>query len=173
MFFKFAARDLVFFAAVYLLWQWLAPLSAQQSPLGDFIGVALGGLVALSFHLGHEWGHVAGGLLGRSQMTAAPDMLALSLMTYHSSGNSKAQFMLMSVLGFVATGLAVWFSYTQLPDDLLASRIARGFSLVQVFAAVVIEMPLVFWALFGKSLPPLDKKLRRHNMEQSVSSRAA
>ncbi|MGI9286518.1 MAG: hypothetical protein ACR2P1_14115, partial [Pseudomonadales bacterium] len=63
MFFKLAARDLVFFLAAYLLWQWLAPLSAEQSLLGDFIGVALGGLVALSFHLVHEWGHVAGGLL--------------------------------------------------------------------------------------------------------------
>ena len=169
MFFKLAARDIAFFAVVYLLWQWLAPLSAEQSLLGDFTGVALGGLVALSFHLAHEWGHVAGGLLSRSQMTVAPDMQALSLMTYHSTGNSKAQFMVMSVLGFAATGLVVWFSYTQLPDGLFASRIARGFSLVQVFLAVVLELPLVAWALFGKSLPPLDKKLRRREEDQTVS----
>lgn len=169
MFFKLAARDVVFFIALYLLWRWLASLSAEPGLVGDFIGVALGGLVALSFHLAHEWGHVVGGLLSRSQMTVAPGMQALSLMTYHSAGNSKAQFMLMSVLGFAATGLVVWFSYTQLPDGLFASRIARGFALVQVFLAVVIELPLVFWALFGKSLPPLDKKLRRRNPERIVS----
>ncbi|MGI9287916.1 MAG: hypothetical protein ACR2P1_21200 [Pseudomonadales bacterium] len=170
MFFNFVVRDILFFALVYLLWQWLAPLSAEQGLLADFVGVALGGLVALSFHLVHEWGHVAGGLLSHSKMTVAPSMQALSLMTYHSTGNSKAQFMLMSVLGFAATGLVVWFSYTQLPDGLFASRIARGFSLVQVFLAIVIELPLVAWALFGKSLPPLDKKLGRHDAEKAVSS---
>ena len=62
----------------------------------------------------------------------------------------------MSLGGFIATAMLVWFSYTQLADDQFASRIVRGYSLVQVFLALVLELPLVVWAIVAKELPPLD-----------------
>ncbi len=158
MFYSLALRDALFYLLLTLLWYWLARLSADSGLMADFIGVALGGLTALAFYLFHEWGHVLGGLLSRSRMTAANSLKAITLFVYQTSGNTRGQFLLMSFMGFAATALLVWFSYTQLPDQYLASRIARGFTLVQVFLAVVIELPLVVWALLGKSLPPIDQQ---------------
>ena len=166
MFKQLALRDLLFYLLLFLLWQWLAPKSAQPGLMGDFVGVALGGLLALAFYLFHEWGHVLGGLIGRSHMSAAESPRAISLFIYHSNGNSKLQFMLMSFMGFAATALVVWFSYTQLADEQFASRIARGFSLVQVFLALVLELPLVVWALVGKELPPIDTDLDYKSLKQ-------
>ena len=169
MFYKLATRDLISFVLLLVLWQWLAPLSAEQGLMGDFIGVSLGGLMALAFYLTHEWGHVLGGILGRSHMSAASDPKAISLFIYHSEGNSKPQFMLMSFGGFLATACLVWFSYTLLPADLFASRIAQGFSLVQVFLALVLEMPLVIWALFAKKLPPIDSPMDKATIANLLS----
>lgn len=152
-------RDLLFAALLLSLWVLFAPLSAGSDWLADFVGTGLGLLTALGFYLFHEWGHVLGGLLGRSKMSAAPSLKAIALFVYHSDGNSKAQFLLMSVSGFVATALLVWFAFTQLNDQYLATRIARGFTLVQVFLLIVIELPLVIWAVAGKTLPPIDATL--------------
>lgn len=156
-FMQLAARDSAIVAVTVLLWFYLAPWSTGSGALGDFTGVVTGAALALCAHLVHEWGHVLGGLAGRSRMQPGVSLKTLSLFVYSSTGNSRRQFMLMSFSGFAATALVVWFCYGLLPDDRLATRIARGYSMVQVFLALVIELPLVIWALLGKSLPPIDK----------------
>jgi hypothetical protein len=150
-------RDAAVFGATFLAWHYLAAYSQGAGAQADFIGVAVGAMLALCSHLLHEWGHVIGGMIGGSKMQPGKSMKSLSLFVYSSTGNSKRQFMIMSVCGFIATGLMVAFFFLVLPDDYLASRVARGYSLIQVFLAVVIELPLVFWALVGKSLPPVDR----------------
>lgn len=154
---QLALRDAAVLGAALLAWHYLAGYSQGTGALADFIGVAVGAMLALCAHLLHEWGHVIGGLIGRSKMQPGQSMKSLSLFVYSSTGNSKKQFMLMSFCGFAATGLIVLFSFSVLPDDYLASRVVRGYSLIQVFLALVLELPLVFWALFGKSLPPVDR----------------
>jgi len=156
-FFNLALRDVTVFAVALLVWHYFAGYSQGTGALSDFAGVAVGALVALCAHLLHEWGHVVGGMAGRSVMQPGKSMKSLSLFVYSSKANSKKQFMLMSVCGFFATGIVVLFCFFVLPDDYLASRMARGYSLIQVLLAVVLEFPLVAWALVGKSLPPVDK----------------
>lgn len=156
-FYHLALRDVAVFAATVLVWHYAAAYSQGSGALSDFAGVAVGALVALCSHLLHEWGHVVGGLAGRSVMQPGKSPKSLSLFVYSSKGNSKKQFMLMSVCGFIATGIVVLVCFFVLPDDYLASRVARGYSLIQVALAVVLEFPLVAWALFGKNLPPVDK----------------
>ncbi len=156
MFHKLAIRDLSFIFILLFAWQWLSPWLKGDSLMADFIGVLLGGLTALSFHLIHEWGHIAGGFIGGSDMNASVKRNAVSLFTYQASNNNRSQFLLMSLGGFIATAMLVWFSYSQLADDQFASRIVRGYSLVQVFLALVLELPLVVWAIVAKDLPPLD-----------------
>lgn len=154
---KLAIRDAVVFTVTVVAWHYLAAYSMGTGALADFIGVAVGALIALCSHLLHEWGHVMGGFAGRSIMRPGTSMKSLSLFVYSSRGNSRRQFMLMSICGFIATGIVVLFCFFVLPDGYLASRVARGYSLIQVFLAVVIELPLVAWALIGKTLPPVDK----------------
>lgn len=156
-FYHLAVRDIVLFAAVFLAWQYVAPYSIGTGAVADFTGVALGAALALCAHLTHEWGHVIGGLAGRSTMRPGKSITTRSLFVYSSTANSRRQFMLMSFSGFLATAIVVGFCFLVLPADFLASRVARGYSLIQVFLALVIEMPLVVWALLGKSLPPVDR----------------
>ncbi len=159
IFYKLAVRDMIFIIMLFFAWHWFAPVSANNTLMADFLGVLLGGLTALAFHLIHEWGHIFGGFIGGSEMSASLKKNAISLFTYPAGGNNRRQFLLMSLGGFIATALLVWFSYTQLADDQFASRIVRGYSLVQVFLAVVLEMPLVIWAIIAKDLPPLDGEI--------------
>jgi len=154
---QFAARDLALVVAVALTWQWLAPVSAVPGPAGDFVGLLLGALVALCLHLAHEWGHYAGAHFAGSVTTPGQNWKALFIFSFDSVRNDKRQFLWMSATGFVATALVAWFAFTQLPVDYLASRIARGFAVLQVVLALVIEVPLVIWALVGKRLPPVDR----------------
>ena len=125
---------------------------------GDFTGLLLGAFACLCAHLVHEWGHLLGGLATGSDMEPGKKgWRSLSLFIFNSTSNSKSQFMVMSAAGFAATGLVVWFAFTQVPVEYLASRMLRGFAVLQVVLAVVLEIPLVIWALVGKKLPPIDK----------------
>ena len=157
-FIHFAVRDAGLLLLAWWLWNLFAGLSAEIGPQGDFVGLMLGALLCLCAHLVHEWGHLLGGFAAGSDMQPGKKgWRSLSLFIYNSTTNSKAQFMVMSVAGFAATGLVVWFAFTQIPVDYLASRILRGFAVLQVVLAIVLEMPLVVWALTGSKLPPLDK----------------
>jgi hypothetical protein len=156
-FYHFALRDILIFVMTILVWHYAAAFSQGSGALADFAGIAVGAMVALCSHLSHEWGHIIGGLAGRSAMQPGTSLKSLSLFVYSSKSNSKKQFLLMSACGFLATGAMVLLSFFVLPDDYLASHVARGYSLIQVALAVVLEFPLVVWALFGKGLPPVDK----------------
>ena len=170
MFYKLAIRDLSFIFSLFFAWPLLSPWLIGDSLMADFIGVLLGGLTAISFHLIHEWGHIAGGFIGGSDMSASVKGNAISLFTYQASNNNRSQFLLMSLGGFIATAMLVWFSYTQLADDQFASRIVRGYSLVQVFLALVLELPLVFWAIVAKELPPLDGEFDWQQIKDKAKS---
>jgi hypothetical protein len=62
----------------------------------------------------------------------------------------------MSFSGFAATAAVVWAFYTFLPDDLLASRVARGIVMFGAMLTFVIELPLVGYSLLGRGLPPVE-----------------
>lgn len=154
----FAIRDVLLISLAYLVWILFARYSAGAGALADFSGLLVGAVLVLVAHLLHEWGHLLGGLLSRSVMAPSEKFTALSLFLFSSTENSKRQFVLMSCSGFFVTALIVWGVFSLLPDDYLATHIVRGYSLVQVFLLLVIELPLLLWALFGKRLPPVDKK---------------
>jgi hypothetical protein len=65
------------------------------------------------------------------------------------------QFLVMSFSGFAATALVVWAYHVHLPDGLLATRVARGASLVLAFLTLVLEFPLVLLALRTRAVPGL------------------
>lgn len=156
VFFRLGLRDLAIAAAVVGAWPFLAPLSAAESALADFVGVLLGLAVAVACYLGHEWGHLAGALATGSRVAAPSSLTAISLFSFDSKRNDRRQFIVMSFSGFAMTGVALGIVYGVLQDGLLATRVARGGVLFLTALTVFIEFPLVFWALLRDDLPPVE-----------------
>jgi len=153
---KMALRDLAIAALAMMMWRWVAGASAGEGMLADLAGLVAGLGVGICGYLLHEWGHLSGALATRSAIEMPKTLKSVSLFSFDSKRNDKRQFLVMSFSGFAATALVVWGFYTWLPDGLLASRIARGVAMFGATLTVVIELPLVFWALLGRGLPPVE-----------------
>jgi hypothetical protein len=104
-------------------------------------------------HVFHEWGHLATALALGAKVRAAGDLRAALTFSFDARANSLAQFLGMSLGGFIATGLAVWGAYALLPDGWLASRVARGSALFIASLGVFLELPLVGIALYRRAVP--------------------
>lgn len=154
---KLGLRDAVLASLAILAWWLFSHYSAGAGPLADFTGVVLGAGLVFCAHTAHEWGHIFGGWLGRSAMRSGASLSSFSNFIYDSKRNNRPQFLLMSITGFIPTGIAVWLFYTQLPTGELASDVARGGVLVLVALGVFLELPLVIWALVRRDLPPVDR----------------
>ena len=160
MFKRFLIRDAILALLIIALFLLLAPKTADNSLLATFLGVALGGGLGLLANQLHEWGHVAGGLLGRSKMGPGESILGTACFVYDSKANSRGQFLLMSISGFIMTGLCVYAYFSVLPEGLFATRVAQGAIMFLVFLGLVIELPLVIYSLFSAKVPPVDQKIR-------------
>lgn len=154
---KLALRDALALSFFVLLYVFLADYSAEGVWWSDFVGVVTGVGIGLCAHYLHEWGHVTGAILSRSQFTVNDDMRSLSVFTYDSKTNSRGQFLLMSFAGFLMTALVVWLVFSTLDGSLLAERVARGSVLFLVFLGVVLELPLVIYSLISRRVPPIDR----------------
>ena len=156
MFFKLAIRDAAILALAVGLWWWLSRFSAGEGMLSDFVGFVAGlSLTACAF-IFHEWGHLLGGFASRSVVHPARRLKSRFVFSFDRQKNSRGQFLIMSAGGFIASGLALWGVYAMLPDAEFASRVARGGVLFLVFLGVVLELPLVAWALLRSDLPPIE-----------------
>ncbi|UCE85026.1 MAG: hypothetical protein JSU66_11795 [Deltaproteobacteria bacterium] len=171
MFLRFGLRDLVIVTVALVLWWQLGPLSVGEGVLSDLFGVVAGVALGACAYVLHEWGHFAGALASRSVVRPPEHLRSVYLFSYDSRRNSRRQFLVMSVGGFIVTGLAVWIAYAWLPDDQLASRVARGLVLFLASLGVFIEFPLVFWALLRPTLPPVET-FRTHREEQHAAANA-
>lgn len=154
---KLGLRDAALAALAILGWWLFSHYSAGVGPLADFSGVVLGAGLVFCAHTAHEWGHILGAWLGRSAMRSGSSLSSFSNFIYDSKKNNRGQFLLMSIMGFIPTGIAVWLYYTQLPGGELATDVARGGVLILVALGVFLELPLVIWALVRKDLPPVDR----------------
>jgi hypothetical protein len=157
MFAKIAVRDLLIIAFSIALWHGLAEYTLGDSPLADFLGVILGLLIGTGGYFLHEWGHFAGALITRSRVDRPATLKTVFLFSFDSKRNSKQQFLVMSLTGFLMTAIVTYAFYTFLPDGLLASRVARGLAVLGVFLALFIEAPLLLYGLFGPTgIPPVE-----------------
>lgn len=153
---RLAVRDLAIAAAALGLWRLASGASAGDGALADLAGVGVGLLVGGLTFLLHEWGHLLGALASRSALEPARGLRTLFLFSFDSRRNSRGQFLAMSFAGFAGTALAVLAWYAWLPSDLLASRVARGVGMLSVTLTLLLEVPLVGWALLARGLPPVE-----------------
>ncbi|MDE0883950.1 MAG: hypothetical protein OSB70_00310 [Myxococcota bacterium] len=156
MFLKLAVRDALVVLAAAGLWWWLSNFSMGTGMLSDFTGVVAGVALAACAYVFHEWGHLAGAFAARGVVHPPSGLKSAYVFSFDRRKNTRGQFMVMSFGGFIATGIALWAVYSLLPDDELASRVARGGVLFLVFLGVTLELPLVFWSLVSRELPPIE-----------------
>lgn len=156
MWLRLAIRDLVLLCAFGALWWWAAPLTAGEGFVADFLGLAAGLGIGIGHYLLHEWGHAIAGLATGSVIRPAASSTSRFLFSFDSKQNSRRQFLVMSFGGFLVTGLAIWAVYAVLPSHLLATRVARGAVLFLAALTVLLEFPLVIYALVRNAVPPVE-----------------
>jgi hypothetical protein len=166
MFLKLAVRDFALVVAAAAVWVLLAGHSAGTGFVGDLSGVVAGLALGVSAYLLHEWGHLLAAVAARSVVTPAARLASPFVFGFDAERNGLRQFLVMSAGGFVATGLLVWGFYARLPDDLLASHVARGVVGFLALLVVVLELPLVVWGLVTRGVPaPVDVKPGRRTAD--------
>jgi len=159
MFFKLAVRDLGVVGVAAGLWYLLAGHSAGAGFVSDLSGVVAGLAAGASAYVLHEWGHLLAAFACRSSVTPGAHLSSTFVFGFDAERNTLGQFLVMSVGGFAATALLVWGFYAYLPDDLLASRVARGVVVFLALLTIVLEFPLVVWSLVTRAVPgPADVK---------------
>ncbi len=157
MFSKIAVRDALLLVVVALLWTFVAPLSAGGGALADLSGLLVGLAVGVATFLLHEWGHLLGGLASGSEVRAPKSLRSAYLFSFDTKANSRRQFLIMSVGGFIVTGAAIWLAYFVMPGELLATRVARGAIVFLASLTVFIEIPLVLFSLVRwESMPSVE-----------------
>ncbi|HPG24005.1 MAG TPA: hypothetical protein PLW10_00090 [Myxococcota bacterium] len=153
MLIRFALRDGTIFAVALALWWLLAARSAGGDFVADFAGWVTGLLLAVCAYLAHEWSHYLGAVAMGSRVSVGTNLASGFLFRFEAAGNSLAQFVVMSLAGFVATALALAVFYTQLPDAWLASRVARGGAVFLAFLGLTLELPLLLYGLAIRGVP--------------------
>jgi hypothetical protein len=156
MYRKFLLRDAALVAAATLLWALVARRSAVPGPIGDFGGVLVGFVLGAVALLTHEWGHFLGAVASRSRIAPGRSLRSPFGFSFDTRENSQAQFLAMSVGGWIGTAFWVWAVYAWFPQDDLASRVAHGTALISAATAAVIEIPLVARALWTGKLPRIE-----------------
>jgi hypothetical protein len=160
MYKRFLVRDAAILLGSALLWALVARRSAVPGIVADTTGVLAGALLGGCALLVHEWGHLLGALASRSAVRPGASLRSLFVFRFDAQRSSRAQFVAMSLGGWVGTALAASGASFLPPDD-LASRVARGLTWVSVLLVVIIEVPLVTRALWTGRVPglvDLDRK---------------
>lgn len=152
MFRGFIIRDVSILVLTIVLWAWSVTLD-PESALAWAVGVAAGVGAALCAYNLHEWGHLVAAHLTDSVYAPARRVLSPFLFAYDENENTKRQFITMSLGGFAATALFVVAFLLWMPQDQLAGRVALWGALTLATLTVIIEFPIFFRALLGKTLP--------------------
>lgn len=153
MYSKFIIRDASIVIAAMLLWWGASSVSAGQGMLADLSGFACGLMVGIAAYVLHEWGHVVAALASGSLIYINANTASPFMFSYDSRQNSLKQFVIMSLGGFAVTAAVLGFTYGYLPEPLLATRVARGAAMFLTFLLVVLELPLLLFALATRSVP--------------------
>lgn len=144
-----AARDLLLCGFTAGLW--MQTLSEQPVLAAEILAALFTVLIA---YLLHEWGHLVGALLTRS-VVHLPDGALSSpfLFRFDTGRNTRHQFLVMSLGGFIASVLVVLALLMLLPLERLSGRLALGLIALGVLATLVLELPVAWRVYRGSPLP--------------------
>ncbi|CAM9891376.1 unnamed protein product [Discosporangium mesarthrocarpum] len=150
---RFLVRDLVIVTLAGLAWRLLAPRSAGVGFVADLSGWIVGVLLFVCAYLAHEWSHYLGAVASGGKAEIGDNLSSGFLFSFGPEGNTLGTFVAMSLGGFAATAAAIAFFYLGLPDEYLATRVARGGVLFLALLGVTLELPLLVLGLVTRSVP--------------------
>ena len=150
---RFIVRDLVLVTLAVVAWWLLAARSAGTGFVADLSGWIVGVLLFVGAYLAHEWSHYLGAIASGGKAEIGDNLASGFLFSFGPEGNTLGTFVAMSLGGFAATGLAIAFFYLGLPDEYLATRVARGGVLFLALLGVTLELPLLIYGLVTRSVP--------------------
>jgi hypothetical protein len=150
---RFAIRDVSIAGVTAFLWWAFAEHSAGTGIAADLAGWLVGTMLFVCAYLAHEWSHFLGAVAMGSRVEVGQRLASGFLFSFPAEGNGLAQFVVMSLAGFAATGLAIGLCYGVLPDAYLASRVARGGALFLGLLGLVLELPLLLYGVATRSVP--------------------
>lgn len=150
---RFALRDALVLGVTGLAWWALAGHSAGAGPGADLAGLLTGLLFGASAYVLHEWGHLLAGLAAGSVVQMNRNLRSPLSFRFDPEKNTLARFVILSLGGFAATAAAVGVASGLLPDDLLATRVARGAVGVLAVLALVLELPLLLLGVARGRVP--------------------
>ena len=153
MLLRFALRDLVIVTLAGVAWWAFAARSAGTDFVADLAGWIVGVLLFACAYLAHEWSHYLGAVAAGAKVGIGENLASGFLFSFGAEGNTLGQFVVMSLAGFAATAAAVAFFYLALPEAYLATRVARGGVVFLALLGVVLELPLLLYALATRSVP--------------------
>jgi hypothetical protein len=152
MFRRFVMRDLTILSITAGLWS-LSLSTEPGTAFASAISISAGVGAAICAYNLHEWGHLIGAHLTHSVYTPARRLISPFLFSYDAERNTRGQFLMMSLAGFAATGLFVAAFLLWMPQDQVAGRIALRGALILAGLTIIIEFPIFFRALFGRTVP--------------------
>lgn len=152
MFRAFAIRDLSILVGTIVAW-WLSLTVEAETSLASALSIAAGVGAAICAYNLHEWGHLIGAHLTHSVYVPAKRIVSPFLFSYDADHNTRKQFLVMSLAGFAATAVFLTAFLLWMPQDQQAGRIALRAAIVLAGLTIVIELPIFFRALLGRTVP--------------------
>ena len=149
---KFVLRDAGIVLLAVAAWWALAAYSAGDGPWADLTGLACGALGGAVAFVLHEWGHLLAGLAAGGTFPVSDDVRSPFLFVIDPD-NSVRQFTIMSLGGFAVTVLGILFVYSQLPVELLATRVVRGIVMFLASLTLLLEVPLLLFTIWSGEIP--------------------
>ena len=154
---KFIFRDGALILLTLILWAGFLGVSAGEGLVPETLAVLLGVLFGLCAWVLHEWGHVLAALAARSTLRAPSKLFSVYLFGFDNKQHTRGQFVIMALGGFIATGLVFTFIMLTLPQDMLATKVARGLVLLEIAVTVALEVPgLILGVVAYDKLPSVD-----------------
>ncbi len=152
MFRRFVIRDVAILLVPTVLWLFSLDLEPGTT-VASVVSISAGVGALLCAYNFHEWGHLIAARMTDSVFTPARRVISPFLFSYDTEHNTPRQFLLMSLGGFAATAIFVVAFLLWIPRDQQAGRIALYGALILASLTVIIEFPIFFRALLGKTVP--------------------
>jgi hypothetical protein len=148
-----AVRDASIIAVTLLVWWVDAGLRDQTGTITALVGVVAGVLTTLCGYLVHEWGHLLGALSAGSTVHLPAKIASIFLFQFDSDRNSRAQFLRMSMGGFVASALVIVLLVAVVPLHALSGKVAVTLVVLGVLATFILEVPVAWRVARGAPIP--------------------
>ena len=154
---RFLLRDGLLLVITLVSWTVLLTLETGETWASDTIAVLLGALAGACAWQAHEWGHLVFAKLSGARLHAPENLFSVYLFGFRNDENTKLQFLLMAIGGFIATSIVFLLLIPLLPQDALAVRIFRSLVIIEIIVTTLLEVPGLIWGMISyKTLPSVN-----------------